>query len=82
VHARVDRPWGTTPKAEAIEVETKVHAGRSIGLSTNRLGLIAKIDLIQEEDGTVVPLDYKHGKRPHVARGAYALERGQLCERD
>jgi N-dimethylarginine dimethylaminohydrolase len=44
-----------------------------------RLGLIARLDLIEGADGLVVPVDYKRGKRPHVARGAYDPERVQLC---
>ena len=28
---------------------------------------------------TVVPVDYKRGKRPHVTAGAYEPERVQLC---
>ncbi|WP_256360925.1 CRISPR-associated protein Cas4 [Methylomonas koyamae] len=35
--------------------------------------------MIEAEDGVVTPIDYKRGKRPHVARGAYDPERVQLC---
>jgi CRISPR-associated endonuclease Cas1 len=48
-------------------------------LSSDRLGLIAKLDLVEAEDGAVVPVDYKGGKRPHVAAGAYEPELVQLC---
>lgn len=78
VHRRVDRPSGDLPPPEEIDTATKLHA-RSIMLSSNRLGLIAKMDLIEAEDGAVVPVDYKRGKRPHVAGGAYEPERVQLC---
>ncbi|NEV60669.1 CRISPR-associated endonuclease Cas4g/Cas1g [Thiorhodococcus minor] len=77
-HRRVDRPGGTLPPAEAAEPEEKIHA-RSITLSSNRLGLIAKMDLIEGEGSRVTPVDYKRGKRPHVAHGAYDPERVQLC---
>jgi CRISP-associated protein Cas1 len=77
-HKRVDRPQGDLPPPEEVEDCPRVHA-RSITLSSNRLGLIAKMDLIEAEDGKVVPVDYKRGKRPHVARGAYEPERVQLC---
>ncbi len=56
----------------------KVHA-RSITLSSARLGLIAKMDLVESEGNRVTPVDYKRGKRPHVALGAYDPERVQLC---
>lgn len=77
-HRRVDRPGGALPAPEAIEDDGKLHA-RSITLSSNRLGLIAKMDLIEGDADGVVPVDYKRGKRPHVAQGAYDPERVQLC---
>jgi CRISPR-associated endonuclease Cas1/CRISPR-associated protein Cas4 len=77
-HRRVDAPAGKLPSPDEIEADTRVHA-RSITLSSNRLGLIAKLDLIEAEDGRVLPVDYKRGKRPHVAKGAYEPERVQLC---
>lgn len=76
-HRRVDKPGGNLPAPEALE-EEKIHA-RSITLSSNRLGLIAKMDLLEAEAGRVTPVDYKRGKRPHVAKGAYEPERVQLC---
>src|SRR3546814_17557978 len=48
-------------------------------VSSNRLGLVAKMDVIEGEGGRVSPVDYKRGKRPHVVRGAYDPERVQLC---
>ena len=78
VHRRVDRRSGDLPAPEQIDEDTKLHA-RSITLSSNRLGLIAKMDLIEADEGAVVPVDYKRGKRPHVAGGAYEPERVQLC---
>jgi CRISPR-associated endonuclease Cas1/CRISPR-associated protein Cas4 len=77
VHRRVDKTSGKLPVPEAEE-EKRFHA-RSITLSSNRLGLIAKLDLIEGEGDTVTPIDYKRGKRPHVPRGAYEPERVQLC---
>lgn len=77
-HRRVDRPSGSLPPAEELSPQERLHA-RSISLSSNRLGLIAKMDLVETEDGFVVPVDYKRGKRPHVAGGAYDPERVQLC---
>ncbi len=78
VHGRVDKGSGKLPKPEDIDAHTDIHA-RSITLSSNELGLISKLDLIEAEDGLVVPVDYKRGKRPHVAGGAYDPERVQLC---
>ena len=77
-HRRTDKPGGELPPPEEVDGETRIHA-RSITLSSNRLGLIAKLDLIEGEGGAVVPVDYKRGKRPHVPKGAYEPERVQLC---
>lgn len=78
-HRRVDKPKGDLPDAEqAREERVEIHA-RSITLSSNKLGLIAKLDLIEGEGDVVTPVDYKRGKRPHTARGVYDPERVQLC---
>jgi len=60
------------------EADDRIHA-RSITLSSIRLGLIARMDLVEGEGNRVTPVDYKRGKRPHAARGAYDPERVQLC---
>jgi CRISP-associated protein Cas1 len=76
-HRRVESA-SAFPEAEALPEDARLHA-RSLTLSSERLGLIAKIDLIEAEDGKVTPVDYKRGRRPHVAAGAYEPERVQLC---
>lgn len=77
-HRRVDVAGGDLPAADDIEPDDRIHA-RSVTISSNRLGLIAKLDLLEGSDGSVQPVDYKRGKRPHVSRGAYDPERVQLC---
>ncbi|MFP4296100.1 MAG: CRISPR-associated endonuclease Cas1 [Halothiobacillaceae bacterium] len=77
-HRRVDERKGRMPVSEELGDHEHLHA-RSVTLSSERLGLIARIDLIEVQDGRVVPVDYKRGKRPHVPKGAYAPERVQLC---
>jgi len=77
-HRRVDKPAGDLPAPDDAVAGERIHA-RSITLSSNRLGLIATMDLVEGEGNVVVPVDYKRGKRPHVARGAYDPERVQLC---
>lgn len=93
VHRRVDVPSGRPPrgaKARAKSAELKVEEGvalqpeerihvRSMELSSDILGLTAKLDLAEFEGLRVVPVDYKKGRRPHVQRGAYEPERVQLC---
>jgi CRISPR-associated protein Cas1 len=62
----------------SAEEAERIHA-RSITLSAPRLGLIARLDLVEGDGNSVTPVDYKRGKRPHVPRGAYDPERVQLC---
>lgn len=77
-HRRVDKPSGNLPDPNETEEGEKIHA-KSITLSSSRLGLIAKMDLVEGEGSVVTPVDYKRGKRPHTPKGAYDSERIQLC---
>lgn len=83
-HRRVDKARGTPPDPTAAaadadaEAETHIHV-HSLELSSDTLGLIAKLDLAEFEGRRAVPVDYKRGKRPHVPHGAYEPERVQLC---
>ncbi len=77
VHRRVDKQGGSLPEPEEKAEELRV--ARSVELSSKKLNLIAKIDLVESADGKVTPVDYKRGKRPHVAHRAYDPERVQLC---
>jgi len=94
-HRRVDKPSGDLPAAlpdgaaltltlsqgergEDGEAPGRIHA-RSIMLSDEDLGLIARLDLIEGQGQTVAPVDYKHGTVPHVPEGAWEPERVQLC---
>jgi len=57
-HKRVDaRP---TELPEAGAGEEKIHA-RSVTLSSERLKVIAKLDLVEAEGSAATPVDYKHG---------------------
>jgi CRISPR-associated protein Cas4 len=78
VHRRVDQRKGKLPEADEVEDDTRIHA-RSITLSSERLGIIAKLDLVEGDEGTVTPVDYKRGKRPHVEGGVWEPERVQLA---
>jgi CRISPR-associated protein Cas1 len=75
-HKGVDAGSGKLP--EAPEEGERVHA-RSVSLSSLKLGITAKLDLVEGEGTYVSPVDYKRGKRPHVDKGAYDPERVQLC---
>src|SRR6266852_5273454 len=59
-HARVDaKSTKLPPPEEAADAE--IHS-RSITLSSERLRVIAKLDLLEGEGGLVTPVDYKHGR--------------------
>ncbi len=77
-HRRTDKPAGDLPAPEELGEDERIHA-RSLTLASDRLGLIARIDVIEAEGGAVIPIDYKRGKRPHVTAGAYDPERVQVC---
>ena len=79
VHTRVDRPNAPLPDPEALEADDARTVSRSLTLSSEKLGVIARIDVAEAENGAVTPVDYKRGRRPHVALGAYEPERIQVC---
>lgn len=59
-HARVDRRRGELPEADELEIDERIHS-TSVEVSSDRLGLIAKIDVVEVEGGEVTPIDYKKG---------------------
>lgn len=84
VHARVDAgrprlPPPPPPDAEGADAADAPFRTRAVELASERLGLVARMDLLEGEDSWVTPVDYKKGKRPHVEAGAYEPERVQLC---
>ncbi len=74
-HRRVDARPGAMPAPD----EKAPFEVRSVALSSARLGLSAKIDVVEGEGGTVCPVDYKRGKPPPNDLGAHEPERVQLC---
>jgi CRISPR-associated protein Cas1 len=82
IHSRVDQPSAPLPKPDDLEADgegAERIVSRSLTLSSTKLGVIAKLDIAEAEDGVVTPIDYKRGRRPHVAQGAYEPERIQVC---
>lgn len=74
-HRRVDQPSGAL--GDGAEEET-IHA-RSVSLESRTLGITATLDLVEATGHAATPVDYKKGKRPHVAKGAWEPERVQVC---
>ncbi|SPE35101.1 CRISPR-associated protein Cas4/endonuclease Cas1 fusion [Candidatus Sulfopaludibacter sp. SbA6] len=71
-HRRVDAKATALPEAAAPgeEPPQSIHA-RSVTLTSERLRVIAKMDLVELEGGTATPVDYKHG---HPREGENGLE--------
>ena len=77
-HKRVDAK--ATPLPAAAELPESIHS-RSVTLSSERLRVIAKMDLVEAANGVVTPVDYKHG-RPRDGDGGLELwpaDRAQLA---
>lgn len=94
VHARADSPGGALPPTPVAEPRADApndededaddgpppYQARSIWLSSESLGMTAKIDVVEGDTaGVVVPIEYKRGAAPDVPEGAYLPERAQLC---
>ena len=73
-HRRVDAGGGAAP----LPSEGEVKAARSVELSSERLGIIAQLDLLEGADGGVVPVDTKKG-RPAPDGTAWEADAVQVC---
>lgn len=74
-HRRVDREEGAVPLPD----EGEVKAARSVLLSSERLGLVARVDLLEGDGREVRPVDTKRGRPPDIPERAWEPERVQLC---
>lgn len=82
VHGRTDEKRGDLPPAPDDEAEPDgpPYKATSVELSSSTLGITAKIDLVEEaSDGVVIPVEYKRGRAPDIAEGAYLPERAQVA---
>ena len=80
-HRRVDRPTGNLalpPPEDDADASEEIHA-RSVLLSDETLGAIARIDLVEADGKHATPVDYKRGAVPNVPGNAYEPEQVQLC---
>lgn len=75
VHRRVDQASGELPD----DITKMRSEAASVDLSSERLGVVAKIDLVRSEDGKAVPIDFKRGKVPPAEAGVNDPERVQVC---
>jgi CRISPR-associated protein Cas1 len=78
-HSRVDKRATEMPAPETAATE-QIHS-RSVTLSSDRLRVIAKMDLVEVAEGLATPVDYKHG-RPREGPdglGLWPADRAQLA---
>jgi CRISPR/Cas system-associated exonuclease Cas4 (RecB family) len=77
-HQRVDAK--ASPLPAPSDLPESIHS-RSVTLSSERLRVIAKMDLVEVESGTVTPVDYKHGKPQDGPQGLelWPSDRAQLA---
>jgi CRISPR-associated protein Cas1 len=77
-HERMDEKSTALPESE--ELPETIHA-RSVSLASERLRVIAKMDLVEADGGTVTPVDYKHGKPREGPNGLelWPSDRAQLA---
>ena len=59
-HFRVDTREDALPSPDEAAGQETIHS-RSVQISSDRHRLIARIDLVEGEQGVVCPVDYKHG---------------------
>lgn len=69
---------GGTPTPGAEPTEMRIHA-RSVLLSSPRLRLVARIDLVEGDADEVIPVDYKRGHVPDNPERSWEPDRVQLC---
>lgn len=88
VHRNVDRERSKPPKPpDAARADSKAPpeheepppSSTSITVSSERLGLIAKVDLLEAREGSVVPIEYKRGRPRAGESPLWEPELVQLC---
>jgi CRISPR-associated protein Cas1 len=69
----------TSDDGSGEKAESEPYVARSVWLSSEKLGITAKLDLVEVDGGAVVPVEYKRGSKPDVPDGAYLPELAQVC---
>ena len=75
-HRRADKERGTPPEPGAEEDRPPSTA---VTVSSEALGLVAKIDVIEADGGRVVPIEYKRGSPRSEDEPLWEPELVQLC---
>jgi CRISPR-associated protein Cas1 len=81
-HAKIDAKQDALPLADALKESGETLHSRSVELSSDKYGLIAKCDLVETSGEGVTPVDYKRGKPRENDKGeieAWDADAVQLC---
>lgn len=76
-HRSADEPSGAVPAAD--DPDASLRRATAVTLSSERLGLVAKADILEGSDGKVVPVDIKRGRAFSDEEPVRRPERVQLC---
>ena len=80
IHRRADKIRGALPDPDDDDDdEPAPFTATRVWLSSERLGITAKMDYVEGEGGVVTPIERKRGKAPDVPGGAYLPQRVQVC---
>lgn len=74
-HRRVDTEKGAAP----LPADGELIRAQSVLLSSDELGVVAKVDVIEGDGGQVRPVDTKRGRPPDIPERAWEPERVQIC---
>jgi len=77
VHRRVDRPRGTPPPTEGGDAERP--ASTAVEIGSERLGIVARIDLLEVHGDSVIAVEFKSGKPRDGDSVLWPPEQIQLC---
>lgn len=77
-HARTDNEEAPLPAAAEGEGDPEPVIARSVMLSDEALGLVAKPDIIEAEGTNATPVEIKRGRVPDIPLQSYEPERVQL----
>lgn len=76
-HRAADERTGAVPGPDDPDADIK--RATSVQLSSERLGLVAKADVIEGHGGKVVPIEFKRGKVRSKDEPVFLSDRVQLC---
>lgn len=81
VHRHVDVEGGAPlpDPAGGADHPDRPRSTRSVLLGSDRLGIVARIDVVESEGGEVAPVDFKRGSPPDRPDGAWEPERVQVA---